>query len=98
VLVTDLAADADVPDGAVYQRLDITAQEDWAAALERVRADLPPWGIGVSVDDGRFLVLPDRNARIAFWTKRLVRPLFDRQMLRMGARIHGAEQQGGATS
>jgi NAD(P)-dependent dehydrogenase (short-subunit alcohol dehydrogenase family) len=238
VLVTDLAPEADVPDGAVYQRLDITAEQDWAAALERVRNgfggldvlvnnagiaaggridrlgadhwrrvldvnvlgavsgcrtfvplfkeqgsgrlvnvasaaglvhppamtsydagkaavvalseslrwELAPWGIGVSVvcpsffrtnlaaslggddpmmdtvatrliegsklgagqiaervvravDAGRFLVLPDRDARIAYWTKRLARPLYDRQMLRMGARIHGAEQQqDGATA
>ena len=235
VLMTDLAPHADVPAGAVYQRLDITSQEDWAAALDRVREEfggldvlvnnagiaaggridrlgadhwrrvldvnvlgavtgcrtfvplfkeqgsgrivnvasaaglvhppamtsydagkaavvalseslrweLAPWGIGVSVvcpsffrtnlaaslggddpmmdtvatrliegsklgaeqiaervvravDAGRFLVLPDRNARIAYWTKRLARPLYDRQMLRMGARIHGAEQQDGA--
>jgi hypothetical protein len=51
-----------------------------------------------AVDAGRFLVLPDRDARIAYWTKRLARPLYDRQMLRMGARIHGAEQQDGATA
>ena len=47
-----------------------------------------------AVDAGRFLVLPDRGARIAFWTKRLARPLYDRQMLSMGDRIHRAEQQG----
>jgi short-subunit dehydrogenase len=45
-----------------------------------------------AVDSKRFLVLPDRNARIAYWTKRLVRPLYDRQMLGMGARIHRAEK------
>jgi NAD(P)-dependent dehydrogenase (short-subunit alcohol dehydrogenase family) len=237
VLVTDLAPTADVPAGAVYQRLDITAEEDWATALDRVRTEfggldvlvnnagiaaggridrlgadhwrrvldvnvlgavtgcrtvvplfkeqgsgrivnvasaaglvhppamtsydagkaavvalseslrweLAPWGIGVSVvcpsffrtnlaaslggddpmmdtvatrliegsalgaeqiaervvravDAGRFLITPDRNARIAYWTKRLARPLYDRQMLRMGARIHAAEQQDGATA
>lgn len=237
VLVTDLAADAAVPAGAVYQRLDITAEDDWRAARDRVRAEfdgldvlvnnagiasggridrltgdhwrrvlevnvlgaatgcrtfvplfkeqgrghlvnvasaaglvhppamtsydagkaavvalseslrweLAPWGIDVSVvcpsffrtnlaaslggddpmmdtvatrliegsklgadqiaervvravDAKRFLVLPDRNARLAFWTKRLVRPLYDRQMLGMGARIRGAEQQSGGTA
>jgi NAD(P)-dependent dehydrogenase (short-subunit alcohol dehydrogenase family) len=234
VLVTDLAPQAEVPAGALYQRLDITDEGDWAAALDRVRADLggldvlvnnagiaaggridrlgaehwrrvldvnvlgavtgcrtfvplfkeqghghlvnvasaaglvhppamtsydagkaavvalseslrwelAPWGIDVSVvcptffrtnlaasldaddplmgtiatrliegskvgadqiaervvravDARRFLVLPDRNARIAFWTKRLARRLYDRQMLGMGARIHAAEQQEG---
>ena len=47
-----------------------------------------------AVDAERFLVLPDRNARIAYWTKRLARPLYDRQMRGMGARIHRAEQDG----
>ncbi|MFC1437169.1 SDR family NAD(P)-dependent oxidoreductase [Streptacidiphilus sp. N1-10] len=44
-----------------------------------------------SVDARRFLVLPDRSARIAYWTKRLARPLYDRQMLAAGARIRRAE-------
>ena len=43
------------------------------------------------VDARRFLVLPDRPARIAFWTKRLARPLYDRRMIAMGTRIHRAE-------
>ena len=237
VLVTDLAETAEVPAGATYTRLDITAEDDWAAALERVRSDLGgldvlvnnagiaaggridrlgadhwrrvldinvlgavtgcrtfvplfkeqrsghlvnvasaaglvhppamtsydagkaavvalseslrwelgPWGVDVSVvcptffrtnlaaslggddplmnqvatrliersklgadeiadrvvtavDAKRFLVLPDRNARLAFWTKRLARPLYDRQMRGMGARIHRAEQQDGSTA
>ena len=230
VLVTDLAADAKVPAGARYQRLDITSPADWADALERVRADfggldvlinnagiaaggridrlddthwrrvlevnvlgavngcrtfspllkaqgrghianvaslaglvhpaamssydaskaavvalseslrheLGPWGIDVTVvcpsffrtnlaaslggqdvvmeqiatklinraplgaqevadrvlrgiDARRFLVLPDRSARIAYWTKRLARPLYDRQMLASGAKIRRIE-------
>jgi NAD(P)-dependent dehydrogenase (short-subunit alcohol dehydrogenase family) len=232
VLVTDLAAGADVPAGAVYQRLDVTSESDWAAALDRVRAEfggldvlvnnagvaaggridrldaahwervlrvnvlgavtgcrtftplfkaqraghlvnvasvaglvhppamssydagkaavvalseslraeLAPWGIAVSVvcpsffrtnlaasltgedplmdtvatgliaraplgadeiaervvravDARRFLVLPDRGARLAFWTKRLARPLYDRQMASAGRRIHRAGEQ-----
>jgi NAD(P)-dependent dehydrogenase (short-subunit alcohol dehydrogenase family) len=231
VLVTDLAATVDVPAGALYQRLDVTSEDDWTAALGRVQADLggldvlvnnagiaaggridrlnaahwrrvldinvlgavtgcrtfvplfkeqrgghlvniasaaglvhppamtsydagkaavvalseslrwelAPWGIDVSVvcptffrtnlatslggddplmdtvatrliegsklgaddiaarvvqavDGKRFLVLPDRNARLAYWTKRLVRPLYDRQMLAAGAKIHRAEK------
>jgi NAD(P)-dependent dehydrogenase (short-subunit alcohol dehydrogenase family) len=47
-----------------------------------------------AVDARRFLVLPDRSARLAFWAKRLARPLYDRQMLGMGARIRRAEQDG----
>jgi NAD(P)-dependent dehydrogenase (short-subunit alcohol dehydrogenase family) len=229
VLVTDLAADAPVPPGARYQRLDITSEADWAAAADRVRIEfggldvlvnnagiaaggrielldgahwqrvldvnvlgavtgcrtftplfqqqgrghivnvaslaglvhppamssydagkaavvalseslrheLAPWGIDVSVvcpsffrtdlaaslsgddplmdtvatrlisnaplgadeiaervvravDARRFLVLPDRAARLAFWTKRLARPLYDRQMLAAGAKIRRA--------
>ncbi|MGW7542298.1 SDR family NAD(P)-dependent oxidoreductase [Streptomyces sp. NPDC054770] len=43
------------------------------------------------VDARRFLVLPDRSARIAYWTKRLARPLYDRRMLAAGARIRRAE-------
>jgi NAD(P)-dependent dehydrogenase (short-subunit alcohol dehydrogenase family) len=231
VLVTDLGEEADVPSGALYQRLDVTSEKDWTAALDRVRADLggldvlvnnagiaaggridrlnaahwervlginvlgavtgcrtfvplfkeqrsghlvniasaaglvhppamtsydagkaavvalseslkwelAPWGIDVSVvcptffrtnlaaslgdddplmntvatrliessklgaddiaarvvtavDAKRFLVLPDRNARLAYWTKRLARPLYDRQMMAAGARIHRAEK------
>jgi NAD(P)-dependent dehydrogenase (short-subunit alcohol dehydrogenase family) len=231
VIVTDLAVDAEVPAGASYQRLDVTSEEDWHAALRGVRADLggldvlvnnagiaaggridrldaahwqrvldinvlgavtgcrtfvplfkeqrsghlvniasaaglvhppamssydagkaavvalseslrwelAPWGIDVSVvcptffrtnlaaslsgddplmdkvatrlierstlgadqiaervvtaaDAKRFLVLPDRNARLAYWTKRLARPLYDRQMMAAGARIHRAEK------
>jgi NAD(P)-dependent dehydrogenase (short-subunit alcohol dehydrogenase family) len=231
VLVTDLAPDADVPAGALYQRLDVTSEEDWRAARDRVRADLggldvlvnnagiaaggridrldaahwqrvldinvlgavtgcrtfvplfkeqrsghlvniasaaglvhppamtsydagkaavvalseslrwelAPWGIDVSVvcptffrtnlaaslggddplmdkvatrliegsklgaddiagrvvkavDTKRFLVLPDRDARIAYWTKRLARPLYDRRMTAAGVKIHRAEQ------
>jgi NAD(P)-dependent dehydrogenase (short-subunit alcohol dehydrogenase family) len=237
VLVTDRAADADVPAGAVYARLDVTAEDDWAAALDRVRtefggldvlvnnagiaaggridlldaehwrrvldvnvmgavhgcrafvplfkeqgaghlvnvasvaglvhppamssydagkaavvalseslrAELAPWGIDVSVvcpsffrsdlaaslgdedplmrsvatrliaraplgadqiaervlravDARTFLVLPDRAGRLAFWTKRLARPLYDRQMSAAGVRIHGAEQQADPSS
>jgi NAD(P)-dependent dehydrogenase (short-subunit alcohol dehydrogenase family) len=230
VLVTDLAAEAEVPAGALYQRLDITSPSDWAAARERVRVDLGgldvlvnnagiaaggrvdrlddthwrrvlevnvlgavngcrtfspllkaqghghvvnvaslaglvhpaamssydaskaavvalseslrhelgPWGVDVTVvcpsffrtnlaaslggedplmgqvaaklisraplgaeeiaarvlrgvDARRFLILPDRSARVAYWTKRLVRPLYDRQMFASGAKIRRAE-------
>jgi NAD(P)-dependent dehydrogenase (short-subunit alcohol dehydrogenase family) len=232
VLVTDLGDHAPVPAGAEYRRLDITAEADWAGALEHVRSafggldvlvnnagiaaggridrlgadhwrrvldvnvlgavtgcrtfvpllkeqgsghlvnvasaaglvhppamssydagkaavvalseslrwELAPWGVALSVvcpsffrtnlaasltgedpmmdqvatrligrsklgaddiaarvvravDARRFLVLPDRDARIAAWTKRLARPLYDRKMLSMGSRIHRAEQQ-----
>lgn len=230
VLVTDLAPDATVPPDALYQRLDITSGDDWAAALERVehdlggldllvnnagiaaggridrlddahwrrvldvnvlgtvngcrtfaplfkaqgqghivnvasvaglvhatgmssytaskaavvglseslRHELSAWGVDVSVvcpsffrtdlaaslggddplmekiatrlisrspldatdmaervlrgvDARRFLVLPDRPARRLFWTKRLARRLYDRQMLANGARIRQIE-------
>ncbi|GLY02247.1 MULTISPECIES: SDR family NAD(P)-dependent oxidoreductase [Actinoplanes] len=36
VLVTDLAEEHEVPDGAVYQRLDVTSGDDWDAARKRV--------------------------------------------------------------
>ncbi|MDT9697944.1 SDR family NAD(P)-dependent oxidoreductase [Streptomyces sp. P17] len=230
VLVTDRATPAEVPAGALYQRLDITSPADWAEALERVRREfggldvlvnnagiaaggrvdrlddahwrrvlevnvlgavhgcrtfaplfktqghghvvniaslaglvhpaamssysagkaavvalseslrheLGPWGVDVSVvcpsffrtnlanslggedplmeavaaklitraplgvgevaarvlrgiDARRFLVLPDRSARLAHWTKRLARPLYDRQMLASGAEIRRTE-------
>ncbi len=48
-----------------------------------------------AVDAKRFLVMPDRNAKIAYWTKRLAHPLYERQMRGMGARIHRAEQSEG---
>ncbi|MCU7723934.1 SDR family NAD(P)-dependent oxidoreductase [Actinoplanes sp. KI2] len=236
VLVTDLAPALEVPAGALYQRLDITSFDDWAAALDRVERDfggldllvnnagiaaggrvdrlddahwrrvleinvlgtvngcrmfapmfkaqqhghivnvasiaglahpaamssydaskaavvalseglrheLRPWGVDVSVvcpsffrtnlaaslggddplmeriaarliarapldatemaarvlrgvDAKRFLVLPDRPARRAFWTKRLARPLYDRRMIAAGARIREIELGADAT-
>ncbi|GGL38278.1 SDR family NAD(P)-dependent oxidoreductase [Phycicoccus endophyticus] len=43
VLAADLAKDPpeDLPDGAGYQRLDVRSQQDWDAALARVREE---WG------------------------------------------------------
>lgn len=41
------------------------------------------------IDARRFLVLTDREGRRAFWAKRLLRPLYDRQMLAMGRRTAG---------
>ncbi|GGQ48062.1 SDR family NAD(P)-dependent oxidoreductase [Couchioplanes azureus] len=43
------------------------------------------------VDARRFLILPDRPARRAFWSKRLARPLYDRRMIAAGARIRDIE-------
>ncbi|MEV6305182.1 SDR family NAD(P)-dependent oxidoreductase [Actinoplanes sp. NPDC051861] len=40
VLVTDLKEPESLPAGAVFQRLDTTAEEDWSLALDRVRDDL----------------------------------------------------------
>jgi hypothetical protein len=45
-----------------------------------------------AVDARRFLVLPDRTARLVTWGKRLARPLYDRQMAAAGRRIHRAGQ------
>ncbi|MBG0568341.1 SDR family NAD(P)-dependent oxidoreductase [Actinoplanes aureus] len=226
VLVTDVTEPAALPDGAAFQKLDITSEDDWAAALDRVRADydgldvlvnnagiaaggridrlgadhwqrvltvnvlgavngcrvftplfkeqrggrlvnvasaaglvhapamssynaskaavvalsetlrheLGPWGVHVSVvcptffrtnlaasmsgddpmmvqvatklinraplgadeiaarvlrdvDARKFLIMPDRPARIAFWTKRLARVLYDRRMIATGRKI-----------
>ncbi|NLE78321.1 MAG: SDR family NAD(P)-dependent oxidoreductase [Rhodococcus sp.] len=39
------------------------------------------------VDARKFLVLPDSAARKAYWSKRLLKPLYDRQMAGMGRRI-----------
>jgi NAD(P)-dependent dehydrogenase (short-subunit alcohol dehydrogenase family) len=39
VLVTDVTEPAALPGGATFQKLDITSETDWAAALDRVRAD-----------------------------------------------------------
>ena len=234
VLVTDVAEPAALPGDAVFQRLDITSEADWAAAHDRVRAEfggldvlvnnagiaaggridrlgaehwqrvltvnvlgavngcrtfaplfkeqgaghlvnvasaaglvhapamssynaskaavvalsetlrheLGPWGVHVSVvcptffrtnlaasmsgDDPmmvqaarklidrsplgadeiaarvlrdlgahKFLIMPDRPARVAFWTKRLARTLYDRRMMATGARIRRTELDGG---
>lgn len=40
-----------------------------------------------------FLVLPDRQARVAAWTKRLARPLYERQMFAAGVKIRRAEER-----
>lgn len=50
------------------------------------------------VDARRFLVLPDRPARIAYWTKRLARPLYNRRMLASGAKIRRAELRENTTT
>ncbi|MEJ3749968.1 SDR family NAD(P)-dependent oxidoreductase [Actinomycetes bacterium KLBMP 9797] len=49
------------------------------------------------VDARRFLVLPDRPARIAYWMKRLARPLLDRRMLAAAVKIRQAELRERAT-
>ncbi|RBY87815.1 SDR family NAD(P)-dependent oxidoreductase [Blastococcus sp. TF02A-30] len=84
---TNLAASLDDDDpmmGQVATRL---------IARSRLGADEIAARVVRAVDAGTFLVLPDRDARIAAWTKRLARPLYDRQMRAMGARIRRAEQQ-----
>jgi NAD(P)-dependent dehydrogenase (short-subunit alcohol dehydrogenase family) len=230
VLVTDLVEPAVLPDGAVFQRLDITSSADWVAACDRVyddlggldvlvnnagiaaggridqlgaehwqrilsvnvlgavhgcrtfaplfkeqggghvvnvasaaglmhppamssynaskaavvalsetlRHELGPWGVAVSVvcptffrtnlaasmssddplmqrtatklintaplgadeiagrvlrgiDARKYLILPDRNARVAFWMKRLARVVYDRRMLATGAKLRRTE-------
>ncbi|MGW6702389.1 SDR family NAD(P)-dependent oxidoreductase [Nocardia sp. NPDC055049] len=45
------------------------------------------------IDARRFLVLTDRSGRVAFWTKRLLRPLYDRQLTAMGRRIATADDK-----
>ncbi|MGZ0149880.1 SDR family NAD(P)-dependent oxidoreductase [Kribbella sp. WER1] len=40
------------------------------------------------------LISPDQPARVAFWTKRLVRPLYDRQMRRIAARAQARATDG----
>lgn len=46
-----------------------------------------------AINRKRFLVLPDRSARLAYWTKRLARPLYDRQMRGAGVKICQAERR-----
>lgn len=43
------------------------------------------------VDAHKFLVLPDRTGRIAYWTKRLAQPVHYRQMRGSGTRLRLAE-------
>ncbi|WP_167761150.1 SDR family NAD(P)-dependent oxidoreductase [Geodermatophilus sp. DF01_2] len=49
VLVTDLAARADVPAGGRYQRLDVTSEPDWSTALDCVLDEFG--GLDLLVDD-----------------------------------------------
>lgn len=41
----------------------------------------------------QFLVLPDRQARVASWTKRMARALYERQMFAAGLKIRRAEDR-----
>ncbi|MFK4083287.1 SDR family NAD(P)-dependent oxidoreductase [Kribbella sp. NPDC020789] len=41
----------------------------------------------------RFLIIPDRPARIAYLTKRWARPLYDRQMHKVAAKAHRRAEQ-----
>jgi NAD(P)-dependent dehydrogenase (short-subunit alcohol dehydrogenase family) len=45
----------------------------------------------IGIDRRRFLILPDRRAFAASWTKRLARPVYDRQMFTAGASLAGAD-------
>lgn len=45
-----------------------------------------------AVERGRFLVLPDRRARSAYWTKRCAPKILNRQMFAAGAAISRAER------
>nr|WP_202891662.1 SDR family NAD(P)-dependent oxidoreductase [Kribbella shirazensis] len=49
------------------------------------------------INKKQHLIIPDRPTRAAYWTKRLARPLYDRQMRRIAARAHEkAERASGA--
>ncbi|QKW06165.1 SDR family NAD(P)-dependent oxidoreductase [Streptomyces sp. NA04227] len=51
------------------------------------------------VDKRQPLILTDKPGRRAYWAKRLLRPLYDRQMLDFGTKLRrGAEQAARATS
>ncbi|GAB3941693.1 SDR family oxidoreductase [Kribbella albertanoniae] len=41
----------------------------------------------------RFLIIPDRPARVAYLTKRWARPLYDRQMRKVAAKVHQRAEQ-----
>jgi NAD(P)-dependent dehydrogenase (short-subunit alcohol dehydrogenase family) len=46
-----------------------------------------------SVARKEFLVLPDRQARLAFWTKRLTPQLYERQMMVAGLKLRRADER-----
>ncbi|MFD5177852.1 SDR family NAD(P)-dependent oxidoreductase [Nocardia sp. NPDC058379] len=84
---TDLASslsDADPLMSEIARRLIDGATTDADAIATAALA---------GIDARRFLVLTDRSGRVAFWTKRLLRPLYDRQLTTMGRRITAAENK-----
>jgi NAD(P)-dependent dehydrogenase (short-subunit alcohol dehydrogenase family) len=64
-----------------------------AKLISRAPLDAPQIAARVirGVDARKFLVLPDRAGRVAYWTKRMARPMYDRRMLDSGARFRLAE-------
>ena len=48
------------------------------------------------VDAGRYLILTDREGRIAYWAKRFATPLYRRAMAAPGRRMAAIERKGGA--
>ena len=48
------------------------------------------------VDAGRYLIVTDREGRIAYWAKRFAPPLYRRAMAAPGRRMAAIERKGGA--
>ncbi|TCJ96379.1 SDR family NAD(P)-dependent oxidoreductase [Nocardia alba] len=82
-LATSLRGEDPVMAGVARKLIDtaaLDADQIAAAALD-------------GIDARRFLVLTDRAGRRAFWSKRLLRPLYDRQMFAMGRRTATTAQR-----
>lgn len=78
---------------ASLQCSDTEAQSMAAKLIDRstVTADVVASAVLAGVDKGRFLILPDRDARTAYWTKRLATPAYLRMMAKLGHRIYQRE-------
>jgi NAD(P)-dependent dehydrogenase (short-subunit alcohol dehydrogenase family) len=82
-LATSLSGDDPLTD-AVAAKLISRAARDADQIAARAIA---------GIDRRRFLILPDRPAVVASWTKRLARPLYDREMFAAGAQLADAEHK-----
>ena len=73
VVACDVHDAAEVDDGIVYQRLDVTSAADWAAAVERIRAEFGGLHVlvnnaGIGMQETIQTVTPEVWSAAAAWS------------------------------